>query len=67
MISESHIFHSAQSLIAEYKGKAFSQAMGRVERYWTEDNEEQKNLWLRIADTIYMIQLSVRHAAETIH
>jgi hypothetical protein len=56
--SEDHILYSAQSLFAEYKGKAFSQAMGRVERYWAEENEEQKNVWLRIANTIDKIMAS---------
>lgn len=55
------------SLIAEYKDKAFSQAMTRVERYWTEDNEEQKNIWLQIANTIGIIQRSSRRADETVH
>ena len=67
MISEHHIYKSAQVLIEQYQESAYSEAMTRMERYWVADNEEEMYLWRRIVSTIHMIQMSDRHAGETIH
>ena len=67
MISETHIYQSAQVLIEQYRESAYAEAMTRIERYWAADNKEEMGLWQRIADTIHMIQRPDRYAEETIH
>jgi len=67
MISETHIYQSAQVLIEQYPESAYAEAMTRIERYWAADNKEEMGLWQRIAHTIHMIQRPGSYAEETIH
>jgi hypothetical protein len=67
MLSEAHIYRSAQVLIKQYRESAYAEAMTRMERYWAADNEEEMNLWQRIANTIHMIQMPDRYAGDTVY
>jgi hypothetical protein len=67
MLSEPHIYKSAQALIEKYRLRAWSEAITRMERYWLADNADEMHLWRQIANTIHMIQTPGSPAGETIH
>ena len=67
MLTEADVLDTALNMIGAFDQKAFSLAMGRVERYRAENNEQLKNVWQRIANTIGALMRTGRQPGETVH